>query len=85
MDAYIARSPLSTPPASVAVTPSIISEIERTQGKPEGLKMPDPIAPLVSGEANSLSDSPTVIDLGDGDIELKVSSLFSAPHNPELT
>ncbi|CEL58200.1 hypothetical protein RSOLAG1IB_02945 [Rhizoctonia solani AG-1 IB] len=80
MDAYIARSPLSTPPASVAVTPSIISEIERTQGKPEGLKMPDPIAPLVSGEANSLSDSPTVIDLGDGDIELKVNNTTFKSH-----
>ncbi|CEL58202.1 hypothetical protein RSOLAG1IB_02947 [Rhizoctonia solani AG-1 IB] len=73
-------SPMSTPPVSVAVTPSIISEIERTQGKVEDLKMPDPVAPFGSGEVNSMSDAPTVIDLGDGDIELKVNNTTFKSH-----
>ncbi|CCO27235.1 hypothetical protein BN14_01271 [Rhizoctonia solani AG-1 IB] len=71
---------MSTPPVSVAVTPSIISEIERTQGKVEDLKMPDPVAPFGSGEVNSMSDAPTVIDLGDGDIELKVNNTTFKSH-----
>ncbi|CAE6424596.1 unnamed protein product [Rhizoctonia solani] len=71
---------MSTPPVSVAVTPSIISEIERTQGKVEDLKMPDPAAPFGSGEVNSMSDAPTVIDLGDGDIELKVNNTTFKSH-----
>ncbi|CAE6395949.1 unnamed protein product [Rhizoctonia solani] len=73
-------SPLSTP-VSVTVPPSVISEIERTQGKPEELKMPEPVVGLFgSGEPNAVSDAPTVIDLGDGDIELKVNNTVFKTH-----
>ncbi|CAE6456682.1 unnamed protein product [Rhizoctonia solani] len=73
-------SPLSTPPVSVAITPSVVSEIERMQGNPEVLKMPDPVAPFGSGEPNTVSDAPTVIDLGDGDIELRVNNTVFKSH-----
>ncbi|QRW19547.1 hypothetical protein RhiXN_00953 [Rhizoctonia solani] len=66
-------SPLSTPPISIGITPSVVSEIERSQGKSEELKMPDPVASLGPGEPNVVSDVPTIIDLGDGDIELKLT------------
>ncbi|EUC65451.1 hypothetical protein RSOL_446170, partial [Rhizoctonia solani AG-3 Rhs1AP] len=72
-------SHLSTP-VSVNIPPSVISEIERTQGKPEELKMPDPVAPFGSVELNTVSDPPTVVDLGDGDIELKVNNTVFKTH-----
>ncbi|CAE7192790.1 unnamed protein product [Rhizoctonia solani] len=77
-------SALSTP-VSINIPPSVISEIERTQGKPEELKMPDPVGPFGSGELNSVSDAPTVIDLGDGDIELKVNNTVFKSHKHLLT
>ncbi|KAG8682725.1 hypothetical protein FRC11_014490 [Ceratobasidium sp. 423] len=74
-------SPLSTP-ISINIPPSIISEFEfeRTQGQPVELNMPDPVGSFVSGEPNVVSDAPTVIDLGDGDIELKVNNTIFKSH-----
>ncbi|CAE6463436.1 unnamed protein product [Rhizoctonia solani] len=72
-------SPLSTP-VSVNISPSVLSELERTQGKPEKLMMPDPVGPFGSGELNVVSHAPTVIDLGDGDIELKVNNTIFKSH-----
>ncbi|KAG8727818.1 hypothetical protein FRC11_012398, partial [Ceratobasidium sp. 423] len=67
-------SPLSTP----VIPPSVASDIERTQGKPDELRLSDPMGPF--GESNAMSDIPTVIDLGDGDIELKVNNTIFKSH-----
>ncbi|KAJ1310938.1 hypothetical protein OPQ81_009450 [Rhizoctonia solani] len=71
---------LPSSPISVTIPPSVVSEIERSQEKPEVLKMPEPVVSLGSGESNAVSDAPTVIDLGDGDVELKVNNTIFKSH-----
>lgn len=59
-------------PVSLSATPSMISEVDGPQDtNPDGFKLPG-IGPYGSGEPLSVSDPQTVIDLGDGDMELKV-------------
>ncbi|CAE6463428.1 unnamed protein product [Rhizoctonia solani] len=69
-------SPLSTP----VIPPSVASDIERTHGKPDELKLSDPTGHFGSSKSNAMSDIPTVIDLGDGDIELKVNNTVFKSH-----